>query len=205
MTTLEIIEFAEGLIDDTFDQDVALSLLNVAKDKIEGERDWEFLKKTATGSATTAAISAPADFRYTLSMYVGTQPYRQIPFEQKQLFQSSANCWYFDAGNSNLYLIGITSGQTYYHYYIKTTDELTASVNPTWWPTRFHRLLGFELAEMYYAIDQGERGRSWDDKMALQKELLRRSMVDWDANLKRRANENAVAPDFDPPIDIGLM
>lgn len=194
----------EALVEDSIDSDLAYQLMNNAKDKIEDERDWSFLKKLDTDAATSSAIPLPADYKRTISLYVGTQPYLQILFEQKQLFQNSALRWYLDFANSNYYIIGSNVSGTIYHNYIYQTSDISALTSPVW-PSRFHKLLAFEMAILYFAVDQGDRGRSWDDKWNVQYQLLHNSMVDWDIALQKRAVENAVPFDFEPEVDVGLM
>jgi len=205
MTGQEIITMFEGLIDDTLDADLELQLLNNAKDKIEGERDWEFLKKLdSSKSATSSAIDLPTDYVRTLNIFVDTTRYHQIPMEQKPVFVNSALRWYLDSANNHFYLLGSNPTGTVNHYYIYQTPDITTGTSPVW-PAKFHKLLAFEMAELYFAIDQGERGFSWDDKFAVQKELLRRSMIGWDAQLQRRANENCMPQDYEAEYDLGSM
>lgn len=204
MNGAQVIDFFENIIEDSIDGDTAYVLMNNAKNKVEEERDWEMLKKLQTASAGSSAIALPADYRTTLQIYVNNQTYSQIPFEQKNLFANSALRWYLDFANSNIYLLGSNITGTFNHFYKKTTDDIDEDSSPVW-PTRFHPLLAFEMAELYFAIDQGDRPRSWDDKWNTQKQLLRLAMVDWDTQLKRRANENAMPPDSEPEYDLSQM
>ena len=204
MTGTELITLLESFVDDELDQDTALALLNNAKDKLESERDWSFLKTSSSSSATTAAITLPSNYSRTIAIYVGTTPYLQIPFEQQRLFVGSGGHWYLDLASNALYLTGSNLSGTMYHYYIKKTDDLTTSTEPVW-PSRFHKLLAFDAAELYYAVDGGDRGRSWDDKFALQRELIRRSMVDWDVRLQARAYENQLPDAMDYEVPLSLM
>lgn len=205
MTGAQIITMFETLIDDTLDSDLEYQLLNQAKNQIEDERDWSMLKKCdSSQSATTSAITLPADYRRTIALYVNNQPYMQIPFEQKNLMAYSALSWYLDFANGTYYLLGSNLSGTVYHYYIKTTSDVESATSPVW-PSRFHPLIAYDMAEMWWQIDQGDRSRSWDDKWAVKKELLRRSMVDWDTSLQKRAVENALPADFDNEFPLSMM
>lgn len=195
----------ETLIDDTLDSDLEFQLLNDAKNRVEGERDWSMLKKLdSSQSATTSALTLPTDYSRTLAMYVNNQPYMQIPFEQKALLAFSALSWYLDYANNCFYLLGSNINGTVNHYYIRATPDVVAATSPVW-PSRFHALIAYHMAELYFAVDQGDRSRSWDDKRSTQKALLRLSMVDWDTAMQRRATENAVPADYDNEVPLGMM
>lgn len=206
MTGTQLKEFVDALLEDSMDEDLFLNLVNAAKDKIEGERDWAMLKAfDSSQSATSSAIALPALYSRTIQgmLYVGTIPYFQIPFEQKHLFQNSSNRWYIDFANYEFFLLGTNMAGTINHPYIMTTPEITMSTSPVW-PTRFHKLLAYEVAELYYAVDQGDRVRSWDDKWNVQKQLFRLSMIDWDTALQGRAYENAIPPDMETGSELGM-
>lgn len=204
MNGAAILEFFENIIEDSLDTDTAYILMNNAKNKVEEERDWEMLKKLATASAGSSAIALPADYRSTLQVYVNNQPCQQIPFEQKNLFANSALRWYLDFANGNIYLLGSNITGTFNHYYKKTTSDIASGTEPVW-PSRFHPLLAFEMAELYFAVDQGDRPRSWDDKWNTQKQFLRFSMVDWNVALVRRAVENGMPQDYEAEFDLSMM
>ncbi len=204
MTGQQIIDFFRGLVDDELDVDFELQLLNGAKEKVEGDRDWEFLKKLDNSkSATSSGILLPSDYSRTKIIYVGSVPYDQIPFEQKPLFANSSNCWYLDFLNNMFYLLGTNLSGTVNHYYIYKTPDIALNTSPVW--PRAHQLLAYEMAELYYTIDQGDRNFAWDDKHAIQKELYRRSLVDWDAAIQSKANANAAQDDTDYEMPLGLM
>jgi hypothetical protein len=204
MTGQELKTFVETIVDSNIDDEAFLVLLNTAKDKLEGERDWSFLQVLdSSQSATSSAIPLPTTIPYsrTLSLYVGSIPYHQIPFEQSKMLANSAQRWYLDLRNSCYYILGNAQG-TINHFYIWKTPDLTLATSPVF-DSRYHKILAFECAELFYALDGGERGRSWDDKWAIQKRVLKNAMVDWDVALNRRASENAVPIDYEPEISVG--
>jgi len=204
MTGAEIKTFFEGLIDDTLDDTLTYQIMNKAKDIIEGMRDWEMLKKMdASHAASTSAIPLPIDYLRTIAMFVGNVPIYQIPFEQYPLFANSSLRWYLYFGNSSFRLIGPPTG-TVSHVYIKQTDEITSTTSPVW-PAKFHKLLGLQMATEYFAIDQGERSMTWDDRWTVQKNMLLDSMIDWDVSLQKRAVENAVPLDFESDFPLSMM
>lgn len=205
MTGAELVTMLETMVDDSIDSDLAYQLLSNAKNKIEGERDWEFLKKLdSSQSASNAAKELPADWNRTLALYVNNTLYHQIPYEQKNLFANSAQRWYLDLRNADFYLLGSNLSGTVNHFYIYQTDDLTSSTSPVW-PERFHKLLAFEMAELFFTLDQGEKSFSWDDRYSLQKQLLRRAMIDWDVSLKKRSIENAALIGEEPGFDLGSL
>lgn len=201
----DILTFFQNIVDDTIDTTVAYQLMNNAKNKIEGERDWEMLKKVDSSlSASNAALALPTDYDHTVNLYVNTTPYIQVSFDQKFLFQNAALRWYLDMANSNFYILGSNISGTVNHVYIKTTPDITSSTSPVW-PNKFHLLLAFEMAIIYFAIDQGLKVFSWETDWAAQYQTLKNSMIDWDVKLQKRAVENLVPADYDIPIDIGLF
>lgn len=207
MNGQETIDFFETIVEDSLDQTAALILLNNAKNKVEGEYDLEILKTLdASQSASSAAKPLPANYNRTIGgiLYVNNQPYRQVPFEQQKALANSGLRWYLDMKNSNYYLLGSNLSGTINHFYIYQTDDITLTTSAVW-PARFHPLLAFEMAELFYAIDQGDRGRAWDDKWAIQHALLKRSLVDWDTKLKKYAEENAVPMDQDSEYPLSMM
>lgn len=170
MTAAEIISRFEGMVDDSMDQDTALALLNARKDTVEDARDWSFLM--ATHSPSGSSFDFPADYKRTVSLYVGEVPYAQVPYERRNEYQSGP----------------IPSG-TIVHTYQKQTDEIAIGGSPVW-PERFHKVLSFAMAASFFAVDQEERGRSWDDKWTGMAMDLYRSMVDWDVAKYRRSSES---------------
>lgn len=204
MTGAEIVTMVETMVGDDLDSVLAYQMLNVAKDKIEGERDWAILKRLQQLSAGTSANTLPTDYARTIAMYVNNQPYLEIPYTEQKLQSLSALRWFLDMYAGTYTLIGTTISGTINHFYVRTTDPITSATSPVW-PSRFHPLIAYEMARDYFAIDQGERGRSWDDKFAFMHETLRRSMVDWDAQLQRRANENTTTYDENYEIPLGML
>jgi hypothetical protein len=192
MNGTQLRTFLHSLIDgDELDEDFELDLLNGAKEEIESERDWEFLKKLdSSKTSTTSAIDLPTDFYTPIKIYVGndTQPYYQIPFEQSRIFNGSSRGFYLDQANSKYYLLTPETG-TVYFYYIYATPDITSSTSPTF-PERFHKLLAYEAAKNFYMADQSERQFNWSPELEAKYQRLKARMVMWDSRLKKRAVEN---------------
>lgn len=200
MTGTEIKTLFETLVDDsTVDSTTAFQLMNIAKNEVEAERPWEMLKavdtasSTASGDTYATAKSLPTDFGTSLELYVGddTIPYMQIPFDQKEKFKNIDRRWFIDMANSNFHLCGTqTETKTLRLFYIKATDDIAAGTSPVW-PTRFHGIIAYKMAELFYALEAGEKGRSWDDRWSRNYQMLKDQMIYWDANLKIDAAQNA--------------
>lgn len=193
MLTSAIITFFESLIDDSPDSDYELTLANHVKDVIEGERDWEFLKKIdatktwAVSDDYTTAHALPTDFVEPVVLYVGTeyQPYMPIPFEQRQLYKDSSRRYYIDYQSKNLYLCGSTSeAKTLYLCYIYQTDDLTTATSPVWL-AKFHKLLAFYMAAVHLgAVDSDDIARVLAPNNKIEYLMLRKNMIDHDARCK---------------------
>src|SRR5687767_9057010 len=130
MNGQELYDFCtEELLDDgDLTIDAFLILANVAKNRREDMRPWQYLKKldqTKTASVgdtylTTKAL--PADFRLDYKMFVGTdREYLPVPFEQQHLFKNSPGRYFIDLGAETYSLTGsVSQSSTIYLFYIKT-------------------------------------------------------------------------------------
>lgn len=202
LTADQILSEFETVIADSLDQTTELFLLNEVKDTIETERNWCVLKgldqsQTANASDTwLTRKSLPADFALPSDrgIYIGTNPgprYIQIPFEAQIDFQSITYSYFIDLYNSQYGLGGTVSApgiiQFFYQRYSPTL-ALTANGGLPWiFPARFHPLLIYEMAIKYFAIDQGEKSRAWDDRWSEYATRLREAMVAWDDQLQSQA------------------
>lgn len=196
MTGLQLREFFHGLIDnDELDPDFELSLANAAKEEVESMRGWEMLKKCDTSKTADANSKAlPTDFFLPQMIILGsdTSPIRQIPFEQKEVFATNSRCWYLDLANDAYYLLGTQTGKTIRFYYSYETPDILTGTSPVW-PERFHKIIAYKMAKLFYAADQTERNFAWDPMWDVQHDLMVRLMVDWDTRLKKRAIENGLS------------
>jgi hypothetical protein len=203
----EIVTAFETMVEDSVDLDFAYQLMNNAKVKVEGTRDWCFLQMMdSSQSSGSGAKTLPTLYSRTPKgiLYVNTQPFYQVPFNQKHLFEGSSYRWYLDMVNNQFYLLGNTPSGTINHPYIKRTPAITSGTSPVF-PEDYHLLLAFEMAEIFYAKDQGDRSRSWDDKWSRQHRLLKDLMIDWDVQLQAASFENALPRDSNPEADLSTM
>jgi hypothetical protein len=198
MTGQQIIDKSHNYIADELDTDFELQLANDAMHEIEEEVQPEGLKKvntsasTAIGQTYTTAISLPSDFFLPNNkIYVGTQPYTQIPFERAVEFRDTPNRFYIDHANASYHLTGTqASVQTISFPYFYATPDITVSTSPVW-PTRFQSLIPLKMAQLFYAIDQGEKSRAWDDRWGVYFQQRLARFKDYDAALKLAAMDRS--------------
>lgn len=196
-----IIQF-EALIDDSIDQTTELFLLNEVKDTIEAEREWAILtgldvSKTVPAVALTP-INLPVDFGMPSprGIYVKGDliPYRQVPFEGQIDFQAITYAYFLDYYNAQYTLCGTpTPGSVVQFFYRRTSPTMALAANggqPWIFPARFHPRLVYEMAIKYFAIDQGDKGRAWDDRWQSYATMIAEAMNSWDDQLQTLALQN---------------
>lgn len=200
MTDAEILTQFEGLVDDSLDQTLEIQLANNAKNKLERELKLLIHQKeratntTSANQTYTTAISLAADFRAWVTLYIGTELYLPIPFRHRVNFRDTAMRYYTDHRLQKFYLTGTqSSSQTITETYIYKTDDITAASvalgaaaggTTVTWPTEFHGLIAYEMAKLFYAIDAGDKARSWDDRWEAHAQLIRKALIEWDHDLK---------------------
>ncbi|MDE1944832.1 MAG: hypothetical protein KGI03_00970 [Patescibacteria group bacterium] len=204
LTADQILTQFESLIGDSLDQTSELFLLNEVKDTLEMGREWEYLKKldksqsVAVGNDFTVSHALPSDFSRpsTRGIYVNGDrvPYRQVRFESQQDFQDVTYAYFIDFFNSLYYLCGRAGlSATILFFYQATSPTLALTANgglPWIFPAQFHPILPYLMAKKYFAIDQGDKSRSWDDRWdAFIKEVYD-SMTTWDDDLRTQAAQN---------------
>jgi hypothetical protein len=204
MTDAAILQMYAELADSqsTLSQVLQVQLANNAKNRLESELRLEATK--ALDTSLTAIVGGTYVTPYPLmadwflpnhTIYVGQDPYRQIPMERRELFRGNTGFFYVDARKRQLYLCGTQQqAQTIsVPYFVATPDMTTATAQDgvtatVTWPDRFHPLLAFEMAQLYYAVDAGDKNRAWDDRWQAVYRDLRSALVAWDQQLKLAAN-----------------
>lgn len=210
-TIQDIKDLAESILDQTIEDSLFLSILNVLKDRREEMRPWQFLLKLdSSNSATTSPITLPTDFRLPRKLLVGTGFYERLPvrFDEQHQYQNDSSKYFLDMANLTYTLLGpIGQGGTVYLYYVKTTPYLTALTDVLTWPTRFWPLLAFDIAG--YIMN----GQDADDIFARmspenkgQALLLEAQMTNWDNQLQIAAQGGRVGvANSSPQIELGNM
>jgi hypothetical protein len=183
------------MVDDILDQDFELQLLNDAKNQIEADYTWEILKKLnsshtavqGTTQSTTYPLPADMAFPIKVQMLTDRTPYMQINYEDQYMFVDVSRYWFMDYANNVFAFTGtIGMTDTILFFYQRYTDDI--ELNTSWvFPERFHKILPYKMAEIYYAIDAGEKGRAWDDRWSLYYNYALQQMQLWDAKLKEQA------------------
>lgn len=200
----QIISQFETMVADSVDQTTELFLLNEVKDTLEAEREWEWLKALDTSqSATTGDTfqtphTIPADFARPSSrgIYVKGDriPYRQVRFESQLDFQDITYAYFFDFRNNKFYLCGKPGLSAPIQFFYQGSSpylDLAANGGSPWiFPARFHPILVYRMAKKYFAIDQGDKARSWDDRWEAYEREIYESMTGWDAELISQAAQN---------------
>lgn len=179
-------------------QDVSMSdtmfyvLVNSTKDMIEAEYYWSVLESidsSNTMPSGVGTISLPTRFLSLQKAYVGTREYIALPQNQNRL--EKAGSYSLDIANSNIRFAPIAqdAGLVVDLHYQKGTADITSL--GTWdFPSRFHLILPYETAKRFYAVDNGEKGRAWDDRYDLFAKDLYKSMQNWNMDIQLQARNN---------------
>lgn len=192
MTGLECITKFQNMVDDALDTDFMYQLLNDAKDEVEGVIAWEQLKRETTysvpaGYSYTSTIgNLPTRFSMPVRMVEDTSylEYQKVDFDDRSRKALQSFAYFIDLADGTISLAGQNhNAKTMYFYYTNYSPDITSSTSWTF-PERFHSILPLKMAELYYLSDAGERGRSWDDKWAIQYERALAGMVAWNDKIK---------------------
>lgn len=159
MTAQEIIQKFELYTGDTTELSSAeeLALLNKIYRKVLAEKDWEFLKKTYTGTASGTSIALPSDFshfsdnnsssyvsndvQYPKVIFVGSNyiPYRVVNWSDRRQYRQTGNIAFADINSSTLNFT-IPVNDIIEFDYFHTPNELTLADTPVI-PSRFQDVL----------------------------------------------------------------
>lgn len=193
MTGSEILETFHTIVDDEIDETQELIILNMAKNQIEGGRDWNFMRAFDNSSSATpsddylTAHTLPTRFLAPRKLYLNGElsPYMLIPFEERDRYKDIYKRYYIDWINQQFFLCGKVGQTTAINFfYQRYTPDVTLVTSPVW-PSIFHALIPFKMAEIYMSgMDSDDINRSMAPANRLiQKELLNQ-MILWDAKMK---------------------
>ena len=202
MTGSNIKSFFELVVHDSLDSVETYQLMNMARVNIEDDRAWEYRKcldETIAHLSSDTYLTShnlPSDFDSILMVYDGTitTPLVEVPFADRNKYQNSANRFFIDYSTNKIYFTGsVSSDQTVHLWYIKNSADISSGTSPVF-PVKYHPLIAFKMAEMYYPVDAGERGRTWDDRWGMFYKKLMDQMIDWDSRIKSNKlnNDNVV-------------
>lgn len=208
-------ELTESILDgDVLDEDFFLQLANIAKETLEAERMWSYLKvvdasqSVAQGNNASVPKVLPSDFAedYLVQIGSGFVEAHPVSFEEQFKYRNSANRYYVDVAGGNYYILGNTPGGTIYFFYKKITDAITLTTAPTF-PARFHPIIAFMVAGyIQVGVDADDIYARMSPENKAQALQIRANMIQWDTNIKARAQDNRVgvadADSADVPLEI---
>lgn len=168
MTAQEIIDKFEIYVDDSTElsEGEELDLLNKVYQGVCADRNWEFLKKVATGTLSTTVpyVALPSDFGYFSENNTYTDnttsvsnnaspkvvfvvknnsydPYQLINYSDRRQYRDADGYAYVDIANSRLYFTKQpTSAYSYEFDYVAFPATLALTDTPSI-PARFHDVL----------------------------------------------------------------
>jgi len=219
MTGEKIIDFANYLVGETiFDKTSAddLIFLNIQKDNIERDVEWEWLKKQDRSKSTTVGNSylngydLPSDFLIPLSknaLYVDIVPYEQIPLGDNELYKNTGQKWYIDYTANKFYITdGTTISGTITLNYVKKTDDITATSSPVW--LKGHELISYDMAIEYLdGIDYDPINTAKADRLIVKRNMIYDGMINFNSKLaltsmNSQMGNNVEVVEADNKVDI---
>jgi hypothetical protein len=215
-----------GAIGDT----IFYQLLNIARTNVEGLRDW-FVLKTDYSTSTIGTdsdgfytIDLPDDFTYAYTFYLvnpsSNTPvyYAPLDFTKRFTYQKNPNLYYVDYANSQIGLTGtISSGYTEAHIvYKKTSDDIES--DSSWsFPSRYHAILGFLVAEMnklgadydkineLQAIQNSRDAKALFESMELWDDKIKLNAVGYSYGTQGNYDSDGLPVSGEPETPLGLM
>ena len=138
MTGANLKEFVENLLDgSTIASDLFYVLANVAKTRIEEERNWKILeteqatKTTGVGDTFLSMKDLPDDFGNDIALYLADTPvwYQPIPYSRRYLYKNASRKYYIDLANNQYALTGkVSASQIIHLVYRKVSTTITSDV-----------------------------------------------------------------------------
>lgn len=173
------------MVYDQLDSDFEYQLLNDAKDEIESSDTWEILKRTTSFTGTSLTIPTRMSTLLRISLQNNYTTYNSIPIENKDAYVNQAYFYYIDFENNLIQLTESSSPQTKNVFYTVGSADIDSGT--TWsFPARFHQAIPLKMAELYYAVDAGEKSRAWDDRWTAHFDTIMSKMEIWNDSLKTR-------------------
>ncbi len=194
MTNQEILTTFREFVGDQIDSAVELSLANQARIELETELKLQCSKKLDTSQTTT--VGGIYTTSYTLHadalvpagtiIYVGEVPYTGVPFEHRERYKNRSGYWYVDLFSGTFHLTGTQNeAKTItFPYITKGTDIAANDTTVLKYPSGLHIIIPMHMARVWFAIDQGEKGRSWLTEWELFYQRTKRAIISWDQSWK---------------------
>lgn len=201
-TTQQILDKYELQVDDASELSSSeeIALANEVYNEICNDRDWEWLKVTATGTTSTTVpyIALPADFRqiapnkYNKSVvFVGTdyQEYIVVQSSNRRDYRDQDGFCYIDIPNSRLvFTLQPTEAKAVEYDYIKNPADLIVATTPTpsvplfnkkWWD-----VISYGMAAKFNNIELTDKGVSYQKENQREFYRMLGEMQMEDANVK---------------------
>lgn len=194
MNGQQIIDMFNEMTDDAMDETQALIYMNMAKNIIESERDWNFnrafdnSKSIAAGDNYLSTKALPSAFLVPRKVFIAGDltPLILISFDERERYKDVYKRYYIDHLNGTFALCGSSgnAGSVINMYYGRKTDDITLSTSPVW-PSMFHPYLAFKMAEMWASGADADdvNYRMSKENLRISREILR-SFILWDAKIK---------------------
>ncbi len=201
-----ILDRVNAIIDDSIDDDTFLFMVNNAKNNIEAGRDWYFNRSFdnsqiwSPGDTYLTTHPLPQDFLASRELFLlgDILPYIQITFEMRERFKDIYRRYYIDYKNQTFAICGSGPGaRAIDHYYAAATPDITLATSPAW-PTPFHPLLVWKVAEMWGSTMSADDIdlRQSQNQLRQYNELLK-MFIAWDARLKTRDYNDKNSQNYD--------
>lgn len=162
-----------------------LALAQEVYDEIQDDRDWEWLKTTATDatSTTVSYVALPSDFKKLMPnkdnksvVFVGTdyQEYVVVPMSSRHDYRNMDGYCYVDVPNQRLvFILQPTSVRTIEYDYIKRAPDLTPSTSPLVTTSQFGNLIAYGMARKFVNIEQRDKSDGGSYQTEFEKEYNR--------------------------------
>ena len=173
-----------------------LALANEVYIDVSNDREWEWLKTTATGTTSTSVdyLALESDFKQVIPnkdrrsiVFVGTdyQEYLIIPFSARRDFRDQDGFCYIDTPNQRLvFTLQPTEAKAIEYDYIKRPTLLTTSTEPLVTTDQFGNLIAYGMAAKFNPIELSDKSDSYRKE---NQEEYRKILTDLqleDANVK---------------------
>lgn len=200
MIASDIISRFELQIDDASElsSDESLALANEIYSDICNDRDWEWLKATATGttSITVPYIALPSNFKQIIPnkddravVFVGSDysEYEVVPFSSRRDYRDQDGFCYLDMVNRRLYFtLQPTAAEAIEYDYITLPTALTTSTEPIVTTDQFGNLVAYGMAAKFNPIEQTDKTVSYQKENRIEYLRILSDLALEDANIKLR-------------------
>ncbi len=187
--TADILNNFYTLIGDTTElsSEEIIDLANKIYYEILRQKEWEFLKKEATGSISGTDITQPDDFSNLLTeplIYIGSNSseFKVIPFSERRKYTNQQHFAYYDARQEK-FVFMVSQADTYSFDYVYMPDPLDlAGENPVF-PARFWGMIPFFMASDNDFLQLVEKQRSYAAENRTRGEMILKDMSVWNDNI----------------------